>query len=122
MKSKNCGKNVKHIEAKTPTIKAVANKNELSVAFFLEDAEESFLLLNKFPYGKIPLPAVGERINLHAYGEFDFDYFVVEENHYRYYDNEGEIACFLYVTVSGHFVPDTASEDFIPEITLEDND
>lgn len=105
MRSKSNRGNFKKPMVKPKEVKAVVVKNEVTPIFFLEGADESFLGIEKFPYGKLPLPEVGESVNLSAYGDFEFDYFIVKEKFYRYFFEDGALCAHIYFTVSGEFGP-----------------
>jgi hypothetical protein len=98
MKSKcNC-KKYKHVK-----LKPVAPKYEIAVGFFLEGNDEAFLMVDNYPFNKLPFPSVGDKVNLDAYGNFDFDYYTVKEIYYNLCNPETETFTYIEVTVSGHY-------------------
>ena len=98
MKSKcNCGK------YKYVNLKPITPKYEIAIGFFLEGHDEAFLMIDNYPFNKLPFPSVGDRVNLESYGDFDFDYFIVEEMHYNLCNPETETLTYIEVTVSGHY-------------------
>ena len=99
MKSKcNCGKH-KHVN-----LKPVTPKYEIAVGFFLEGKDDAFLMVDNYPFNKLPFPSVGDRINLDSYGDFGFDYYIVEEKYYNLCNPDVDTFTYLEVTVSGHYI------------------
>lgn len=119
MRSKGNSNNFKEPTIKTNAVKAVAVKNEVIPIFFLEGADESFLAINKFPYGKVPLPEVGELVNLSVYGDFEFDYFVIKEKFYRYFFEKDALCVYVYFTVAGEFESKEDDSDDKDWITVD---
>ena len=73
MKSKCDCKKYEHVK-----LKHIAPKYKNAVGFFLKGENEAFLILDNYPFNKIPFPSVGDRVNLDSYGDFGFDYYIVE--------------------------------------------
>lgn len=96
MKSKcNCGKCSK--------LKLIP-KYRNAVAFFLEGEDTAFLMIEDYPFNKVPFPSVGNKVNLDSYGNFGFDYYVVKEIQYNLCNPETEDFTYIEVTVGGYFV------------------
>ena len=94
----NCKKH-KHVN-----LKSIAPKYEIAVGFFLEGNNEAFLMVDNYPFNKLPFPSVGDKVNLDAYGNFDFDYYTVKEIYYNLCNPETETFTYIEVTVSGHYI------------------
>lgn len=101
MKSKcNCKKH-KYVK-----LKPVAPKLRNAVGFFLEGNYTAFLMIEDYPFNKLPFPSVGEKVNLNSYGDFDFDYYIVKDIYYNLCNPETETLTYIEVTVEGCFIED----------------
>ena len=99
MKSKcNCGKH------KCINLTPVASNFRNAIGFFLEGKEKAFLMIEDYPFNKLPFPSIGEKVNLESYGDFDFDYYVVKDIYYNLCNPETETFTYIEVTVDGCYI------------------
>lgn len=96
MKFNNCC--VKH--RKDITVKPIAPKYRNAIGFFLEGNDTAFLMIDDYPFNKLPFPSVGDRVNLDSYGNFQFDYYIVKEIFYNLCNPEAEEDDFTYIEVT----------------------
>ena len=85
------------------TIKPIKPNLKNTVGFFLIGKDEAFLMIDDFPFDKLLLPAIGEKVNLESYGDFDFDYYIVKDIYHNLGNPERGHLSYIEVTVEGCF-------------------
>jgi len=99
----NCGKH-KYINLK-PVLKT-------AIVFFLEGEETSFLIIDDYPFNKLPFPSIGEKVSLESYVDFisesgfylNFDYYIVKDIYHHLCNPETETTAYIEVTVEGCYI------------------